>query len=74
LMIDVGSCVNIITKTALEKMGLNAEPHLYPYNVNLVEILLNLLPNVIRSLSTCLATMIIFGVMFKHRRNTHFVG
>ena len=27
LIIDVGSCANIITKTALEKMGLRAEPH-----------------------------------------------
>ena len=37
LMIDVGSCANIITKTALEKMGLKAEPHPHPYNVNWVD-------------------------------------
>ena len=27
LIIDVGSYANIIAKTALEKMGLRAEPH-----------------------------------------------
>jgi len=32
LMIDGGSCVNIITKTALEKMGLKAEPYPQPYS------------------------------------------
>ena len=31
LMIDGGSCANIIAKTTLEKMGLKAEPHLHPY-------------------------------------------
>ena len=29
--------MNIITKTALEKMGLKAEPHPHPYNVNWVD-------------------------------------
>ena len=37
LMIDEGSCAKIITKTALEKMGLKVEPHPYPYNVNRVD-------------------------------------
>jgi len=37
LMIDVGSYADIITKTALEKMGLKAEPHLHPYNMNWVD-------------------------------------
>ena len=36
-MIDGGSCANIIAKTALEKMGLKAEPYLHPYNVNWVD-------------------------------------
>ena len=35
-LIDVGSCVNIIVKTTLEKMGLKAELHPHTYNVNLV--------------------------------------
>ena len=64
LMIDVGSCANIITKTALEKMGLKAEPHPHPYNVNWVDKITRLLPSVVRSLSTCLAMRIMFGVMF----------
>ena len=34
LMIDGGSCANIIANTALEKMSFKAEPHLHPYNVN----------------------------------------
>jgi len=33
-LIDEGSSANIIAKTALEKMGLKAEPHPHPYNVN----------------------------------------
>jgi len=37
LMIDRGSCVNIIAKTALEKMGLKAEPYPHLYNVNWVD-------------------------------------
>ena len=37
LMIDEGSCANIIAKTALEKMGLKAELHPYPHNVNWVD-------------------------------------
>jgi len=37
LMIDEGSCAKIITKTALEKMCLKAEPHPHPYNVNRVD-------------------------------------
>jgi len=37
LMIDEGSCVNIIAKTTLEKMGLKAESHPHPYNVNWVD-------------------------------------
>jgi len=36
LMIDGGSFVNIISKTAVEKMGLKAEPHPQPYNVTWV--------------------------------------
>ena len=32
-----GSCVNIIAKTALEKMSLEAKSHLHPYNVNWVD-------------------------------------
>ena len=35
-LIDEGSSANIIAKTALEKMGLKAEPHPHPYNVNWV--------------------------------------
>ena len=34
LMIDRGTCANIIAKTALEQMGLKIEPHPHPYNVN----------------------------------------
>jgi len=37
LMIDGGSCANINTKTALEKVGLKAEPHPHPYNMNWVD-------------------------------------
>jgi len=55
--------VNIITKTALEKMGLKAEPHPHPYNVNWVDRLLNLLHSVVKSISTCLATRIVLVVM-----------
>jgi len=36
-MIDGDSCVNIITKTTIEKMGLQAEPHPHPYNVNWID-------------------------------------
>jgi len=36
-LIDGGSCANIIAKTALEKMGLRAEPHRHSYNVNWVD-------------------------------------
>ena len=35
-MIDGDSCVNIIAKTALERMGLKTEPH-HPCNVNWVD-------------------------------------
>ena len=37
LMIDGDSYANIITKTAFEKMGLKAEPHPHPHNVNWVD-------------------------------------
>jgi len=37
LMIDGGHRANTIAKIALEKMGLKAEPHLCPYNVNWVD-------------------------------------
>jgi len=36
-MVDGGNCANIITKTSHKKMGLKAEPHPYPYNVNGVD-------------------------------------
>jgi len=36
LMIDEGSCVNIIAKTALEKMSLKVGPHPHSYNTNWV--------------------------------------
>jgi len=35
-LIDESSCVNIIAKTALEKIGLKAESHPHPYNMNWV--------------------------------------
>jgi len=34
LIIDGGSYLNIIIQTALEKINLKVEPHLYPYNMN----------------------------------------
>ena len=37
VIIDGGSCVNIISTTAVEKMGLEAEPYPQPYNVTLVD-------------------------------------
>jgi len=37
LMIDRGSCANFIPKTVLEKMGLKAEVHPHPHNVNWVD-------------------------------------
>ena len=37
LIIDEGSCVNIIFKTAVEKMGRKDEPHPQPYNVTWVD-------------------------------------
>ena len=37
LMIDGGSCENIIAKTSLEKMCIKAEPHPHSYNVNWVD-------------------------------------
>ena len=63
IMIDGGSFANIIAKITLEKMGLKVEPHPHSYNVNWVDKLLNLLPSIVRSLSTCLAARIVFGVM-----------
>ena len=36
LMIDGGSCANIIVKTTLEKMSIKTEPHPYSYHVNWV--------------------------------------
>jgi len=63
LMIDVGSCVNIIAKTALEKMSLKAEPHPHLHNMNWVDKTTQLLPSIVRSLSTCLGMGIMFGVM-----------
>jgi len=61
-LIDDGSCVNIIGKTTFEKMGFKTEP--YPYiqhELGLMR-LLNLLPNIVRFISTFLATRIVFGV------------
>jgi len=37
VMIDGGSCVNIIAKTTIDKMGLKAEPHLQPYNMTWID-------------------------------------
>jgi len=37
LMIDGGSCANIIAKAALEKIGLRAERHPHPYNMHWVD-------------------------------------
>ena len=37
VMIDGGSCVNIIAKTPINKMGLKTEPHPQPYNVTWVD-------------------------------------
>ena len=37
VMIDGGSCVNIISKTALEKIGLKTKPRSHLYNVNWVD-------------------------------------
>jgi len=63
LMIDGGSCANIIVKTTLEKMGVKAEPHPHPYNVNWVDKTAQPITSVVRFISTCLATRIVFGVM-----------
>ena len=63
LMIDGSSCANIIVKTALEKMGVKAEPHPHPYNVNWVDKSAQSITSVVRSPSTWLATVIVFGVM-----------
>ena len=52
VMIEGGSCVNIIAKTTIKKMGLKAEPHIQPYNVGLIK-WLKLLPSVV----TCLSHM-----------------
>jgi len=63
LMIDEGSCANIIANTALEKIDLKVEPYPHPTTrIGLIR-LLNLFPSIIRSLSTCQATRIVFGVM-----------
>jgi len=37
VMIDGGNCVNIIAKTAINKMGLKAEQRQQPYNVTWVD-------------------------------------
>ena len=37
LIIDGGSCANIIVKTTLEKTGLKAEPHSHLYNMTWVD-------------------------------------
>lgn len=37
VMIDGDSCVNIISKSTVEKMGLNVELHPQPYNVTWVD-------------------------------------
>ena len=37
VMIEGGSCVNIIAKTTIKKIGLKAEPHTQPYNVTWVD-------------------------------------
>ena len=62
LMIDVVSCVNIIAKTALEKMSLKAEPHRHLHNVNWVDKIAQFITSVVRSLSIYLVTRIMFGV------------
>ena len=61
-MIDGGSCADIIINTTLKKMSLKAESYPYPYNVIELIRLPNLLPSITRSLSTCLAIKIVFGV------------
>ena len=67
MMIDMGNCANIIVKIALEKMSLKAELHSHPYNVKIGLVTqLNLLPNVVRSISTCPSTRIVFSVIFRH--------
>ena len=63
LIIDGGSSANIIAKTALEKMSLKVEPHPHPYNVDWVDKNAQSITSVVKSLSTCLATVIVFGVM-----------
>jgi len=37
VMIDGGSCVNIIANSAVEQMNIKTEPHLQPYNVTWVD-------------------------------------
>ena len=37
VMIDGDSCVNIITKTAVERINLKIEPHSPPYNIAWVD-------------------------------------
>ena len=46
-MIDGGSYVNIIAQSVVDRMNLKAKPHPQPYNVNCVDKLLNLLPNIV---------------------------
>jgi len=62
-MVDESSCANIIAKTVLEKMSLKLN-HIPTHTlwIGLIR-LLNLLPSIVRSLSTCLITRIVFGVM-----------
>jgi len=63
LMIDGGSCANIIAKITLEKMGLKAEPHPHPYNVIRFDKTAQSITQCCRSLSICLTIRIVFGVM-----------
>jgi len=61
LMIDGESCVNIISMTAVEKMGLKVEPHNHTTLLGSTKPL-NLLPNVVECLSKCLVIRIVYGV------------
>ena len=54
MVIDGGSCVNIIAKTTIDMLGLKAEPHPQPYNMTWVD-KTTLLPSVVKCLSICLA-------------------
>lgn len=63
-MIDIDSCVNIISKSAAEKMNLKIEPHLQVYNTTWVDKSFHsinqhwLVPISFR------VTLVVFGVIF----------